>query len=44
MKRIVLAFVLGLLASAIVLLTSCTASRSTNSGGCKMTQGLVGYR
>lgn len=43
MKRIVLALCIALTGS--VLLASCTASRQASGyGGCKMTQGMVGYR
>jgi len=44
MKRIVLALCISLVASMLIL-SSCTASRGAHAyGGCKMTQGMVGYR
>jgi hypothetical protein len=26
------------------VMTSCTASRASSKGGCKATQGMIGYR
>lgn len=43
MKRIALA--LGICLIATLLFSSCSASRGASAyGGCKMTQGMVGYR
>jgi hypothetical protein len=43
MKRIILSLCIAL--TGLIVLGSCTASRQASGyGGCKMTQGMVGYR
>jgi hypothetical protein len=32
------------MASVTVLMASCTTAKSSTKGGCKATQGMVGYK
>ncbi|HEX5669298.1 MAG TPA: hypothetical protein VFX73_10870 [Chitinophagaceae bacterium] len=42
MKRLILAFVL--VTTVAVSMASCTTAKSSTKGGCKATQGMIGYR
>jgi len=42
MKRLFMALVL--MTTVTLMMTSCTTAKSSTRGGCKATQGMVGYR
>lgn len=42
MKRVLV--ILVLMITTVAMATSCTASKASARGGCKATQGMIGYR